>query len=127
MASQDQLIYHLVPQSYYQAQPHDQPYLPGLFEQEGFIHCTAGIEMLLQVANAFFADLPESLLVLEIDPDQLFAPLKFEPHASPKSIESGFTPEPDRLFPHIYGPLNREAIKHTFTLQRNRAGQWQMP
>ncbi|HRV91246.1 MAG TPA: DUF952 domain-containing protein [Anaerolineae bacterium] len=126
MKPQDQPIYHLVPQSYYLVQSPNQPYLPVLFVQEGFIHCTAGIEMLLQVANAFFADLPEPLLALEIDPDRLTAPLKFEPPASPKSVDSDFTPEPDRLFPHIYGPLNREAIKRTITLQRSRSGQWQM-
>ena len=82
--------------------------------------------MLLQVANAFFADLPEPLLALEIDPDRLTAPLKFEPPASPKSVDTDFTPAADTLFPHIYGPLNREAIKRTITLQRSRSGQWQM-
>lgn len=127
MSLQDQPIYHLVPQSYYQAQPQDQPYLPNLFSQEGFIHCTAGVEMLLQVANAFFADLLEPLMALELDSDRLTAPLKFEPPASPKLVDSDFTPAPNILFPHIYGPLNRGAIKRTITLQRSLSGRWQMP
>jgi uncharacterized protein (DUF952 family) len=31
------------------------------------------------------------------------------------------------LFPHIYGPLNRQAIIACFSLQRDEAGRWQMP
>ncbi|MCB0194784.1 MAG: DUF952 domain-containing protein [Anaerolineae bacterium] len=120
-------IYHLTPLRYYEAQPHDQPYCPPLLDEEGFIHCTAGADVLLQVANAYFSDLDDSLLVLEIDPDRLTSPLKFEPPASPKSAGSDFTPEPDILFPHIYGPLNREAIKDSFTLRRSPKGLWQMP
>ena len=127
MPNQSRPIYHLVPLSYYQAQPSDQPYLPDAFDDEGFIHCTVGADTLLQVANAFLGNLTQPLLVLEIDPDRLTVPLKFEPPASPKSAESDFTPNPDILFPHVYGPLNREAIKHTFLLQRGSDDKWQMP
>ncbi|MCB0214399.1 MAG: DUF952 domain-containing protein [Anaerolineae bacterium] len=127
MPTQALPIYHLTPLHYYNAQPQDRPYQPALFDQEGFIHCTAGADVLLQIANAFFLDLDEPLLVLEIDPDRLTAPLKFEPPASPKSAESDFIPDPDILFPHIYGPLNHEAIKNSFTLQRSPEGHWQMP
>jgi uncharacterized protein (DUF952 family) len=124
-------IYHLVPAIDYHRQPKDQPYLPQTFTQEGFIHCTAGASMLLEVANAFFADLADELLVLEIDPNRLTAPLKFEPpmppiHASTTSKKT-VTASPGTLFPHIYGPLNRQAIVRCFALARTETGQWQMP
>lgn len=120
-------IYHLTPLRDFEAQAQDQPYLPAAFDQEGFIHCTAGAEMLLRVANVFFSDIDEPLLVLEIDPARLTAPLKFEPPASPQATESDFTPEPGTLFPHIYGVLNREAIAATFLLRRSPDHKWQLP
>ena len=71
------------------------------------------------------------MLVLEIDPTHLTAPLKFEPpipptHAATISKET-VTASPGTLFPHISGPLNRQAIVGCFALARTETGQWQMP
>ena len=124
-------IYHLVSATYYQHQPTTQPYRPATFAQEGFIHCTADLTILLQVANAYFADLSEPLLVLVIDPRQLTASLKFEPPVSPSHTTTTPTyataAETELLFPHIYGPLNREAIVDSFALSRDLSGQWGLP
>jgi uncharacterized protein (DUF952 family) len=120
-------IFHLVPGDYFNAQPPDQPYTPAAFQAEGFIHCTAGVAMLLQVANAYFVDAPGPLLALQIDPQQLAAPLKFEPPIAPPGAEPRPHEAGEILFPHIYGPLNREAITAVISLPRNDAGQWQWP
>jgi uncharacterized protein (DUF952 family) len=124
-------IFHLTPATYYQHQPQDQPYHPAAFAQEGFIHCTAGVEKLIQVANYYFANLTDDLLVLEIDPAQLTAPLIFEPPilapSGPADRKREYAAEPEVLFPHVYGPLNRQAIIRCFALQRDSTGQWQMP
>lgn len=130
MNPQAQPIYHLVVAGYWQLQAAEQPYLPPTFAEEGFIHCTAGSELLLKIANLFFADLTEPLLVLEIDRQRLTAPLKFEPPTPPihpEEVESEAPFGPETLFPHIYGPLNRPAIIHTFALQRDEAGRWGLP
>jgi uncharacterized protein (DUF952 family) len=123
-------IFHLVPTAYYHCQPPDRPYLPATFGEEGFIHCTADIDTLLQVANAFFAGLEGDLLALEIDPARLSAPLKYEPAMPPAQTgapgQPAFTPEPDQLFPHVYGLLNRQAIVRIVALQRDPAGRWQI-
>lgn len=123
-------IFHLTPAGYYYHQPEDQPYQPVAFMREGFIHCTAGVDKLLQVANYYFADLPDELLVLEIDPARLTAPLVFEPPVlaapGPVNRDRSYAADPQLLFPHIYGPLNRQAIKRCFTLQRDSTGQWQL-
>jgi uncharacterized protein (DUF952 family) len=123
-----QPIYHLVPAGYYYTQPQHQPYQPESWAQEGFIHCTAGREKLVEIANIYFATLTDSLLVLEIDPQRLAAPLKFEPPIPPVEFASAphrtSASDQDPLFPHIYGPLNREAVINIFTLQRNEVGQF---
>ena len=121
-------IYHLTPADYYHRQPKDQSYTPATFFQEGFVHCTSGETMLLEVANRYFADLQEPLLALQIDPAQLTVPLKFEPPIRPPQAP----PLPDHsakealpiLFPHIYGPIDRAAIKCFLTLYRAETGLW---
>lgn len=124
-----QPIYHLVGAAEYQAQPPDQPYAPGSLRQEGFIHCTAEKSLLIEVANAFFADPGVELLVLVIDPQRLTARLVFEPPASPvyASEQTSFNPPPQTLFPHLYGPLNREAVLDIFALAREINGHWCWP
>jgi uncharacterized protein (DUF952 family) len=121
------LIYHLVAAADYRAQPFDQPYQTATLVEEGFIHCTAGLELLVQVANDYYATLAGELLVLEIDPGRLAAPLKFEPPLPPHGSEDSVPVEyRDHLFPHIYGPLNRDAIRRIFALVREPAG-WRLP
>ncbi len=128
MSSQSQPIYHLTPADYFHRQPENSPYRPESLATEGFIHCTSGLDTLLEIANAFFASLAADLLVLEIDPTRLSAPLKFEPAVSPALVNPRtFIPEPDLLFPHIYGPLNRQAIARSFALHRDATGKWQLP
>jgi uncharacterized protein (DUF952 family) len=129
--SNKQSIYHLVPAGYFDCQLKDQPYLPATYVEDGFIHCTADLQTLLEVANAFFSDLEDDLLVLELDPSRLRAPLKFEPPVPPAPHTAvdgnSFTPDSNQLFPHIYGPINRQAIVLTFALRRDALGRWQRP
>ncbi len=124
-------IYHLTPVSYYQRQPLDRSYQTPSLAEEGFIHCTAGVEKLVEIANLYFADLRDELLALEIDPARLTAPLRFEPPIAPAyaaaSPAQRAAAEQETLFPHIYGPLDRQAIVNCITLQRGPTGRWQMP
>ncbi len=123
-----QPIYHLVPADYFHYQPKDKPYLPETFAAEGFIHCTAGQEMLIEVANRYFGTFLGDLLALHIDPQQLTSPIKFEPPIPPPGEPPAESySQPDLLFPHIYGPLNRDAIVSCVTLQRDEAGRWSFP
>lgn len=63
----------------------------------GFIHCSY-VHQVATVANAIYRG-ERDLVLLEIDPTRLASPLKPEP-ATPGG-------EP---FPHIYGPLNLDAV-----------------
>jgi uncharacterized protein (DUF952 family)/RimJ/RimL family protein N-acetyltransferase len=67
----------------------------GSLEMEGFIHCSRP-DQILRVANSFFQGKPD-LELLWIDPTRLRAEIRWE------------TADGDR-FPHIYGPLNLDAL-----------------
>jgi uncharacterized protein len=72
-----------------------------------FLHFTQGAGVLVQVANSFLRSVPGEFVVLEVDPERLTAELRWEPPdppAAPGSAMHGV------LFPHLYGPLNREAV-----------------
>ncbi|HET6626478.1 MAG TPA: DUF952 domain-containing protein [Nocardioidaceae bacterium] len=70
-------------------------------EQEGFIHCSRR-EQVEAVRERFYRGLDEPLLLLEIDTDQLDSPWQLDP-----------LPETGEEFPHIYGPLNLDAVVDT--------------
>ena len=82
-------------------------------EQQGYIHAST-VRQVAGVANGFYADLrPEDLLVLVIDPEKLTAPLRYDP-----------VPGADEPFPHIYGPLNVDAVTGTTELRRDADGRY---
>jgi uncharacterized protein (DUF952 family) len=64
----------------------------------GFIHCSRP-EQLDDVFEHFYADVTEPLLLLTIDTDLLTAPWQFDD-----------VPGEPLSFPHIYGPLNVDAV-----------------
>ncbi len=113
------MILHLTAKTEWDAAPADQPYAPAAAASDGFIHCTAGDELLLQIANRWYKDRPGEYLVLSIDETKLTAPVKWEPPeppappAPPEAVAEYGSPaaaEPQIAFPHIYGPINRDAI-----------------
>ncbi len=104
------VIYHLVPVDYWEEQPVDRPYVPVDFEREGFIHCTRGDAQLAIVANRYYRNDPREWLVLVIDEQAVTSEMKYEPG------HEGL------LYPHIYGSLNREAIREVLHAPRDADG-----
>ena len=100
-----EIILHLTSAADFDREP-GSPYVPPAFEKDGFIHCTREPEVMLQVANQFYREAPGDMIVLVIDPARVQAEVKYEPPAHPQPDEDKSGP----LFPHIYGPLNRDAI-----------------
>jgi uncharacterized protein (DUF952 family) len=72
---------------------------------EGFIHASTA-QQLPGVLARFYADYPEDLVVLEIDPDRLDVPLVYEVG----------DPATGERFPHLYGPLDPAAVVGTRVL-----------
>jgi uncharacterized protein (DUF952 family) len=66
---------------------------------EGFIHCSF-TEQLDAVIRRYYSDADE-IVVLEIDPARLSSTLVVEPSTGGEN------------YPHIYGPINRDAIVGT--------------
>jgi hypothetical protein len=100
-------------------------YIPALFEQDGFIHCTAEPDTLLAVASDYFLKVEEPVLVLSIDLPRIKSEVKFEP---PAPIEgSGVSHlQEGLLFPHIYGPLNLDAVAGVGVLEKTN-GRFSWP
>ncbi len=89
-------MYHLVPEPHFLRFGPGDPYVSETFYDEGFIHLTDPAGELAAVGNRYYRDDPRPYLVLEVDRDLVTAPLKYE--------------DPAKIFPHLYGPLNRDAI-----------------
>ena len=68
-------------------------------EKEGFIHASRA-DQWEGVRAAFYADVAEPLLLLEIDTDLLDAPVVEEPPA----------PGVTETFPHVYGAIAPRAV-----------------
>jgi uncharacterized protein (DUF952 family) len=76
---------------------------------EGFIHCSTRAQV-EATANRIFRGSGD-LLLLEVDVAQLTAPLKWE-----RATDVG------EEFPHIYGPLNADAVVGTLALPEGGDG-----
>jgi uncharacterized protein (DUF952 family) len=108
------MIYHMLPEREWRAVDPSVGYRAASLESEGFIHCTGEPDLLLRVANSFYADQPGHWLILAIDPDAVEAAIRWEP-------ADGV------LFPHIYGPLNVDAVMESFPFPRGNDRRFVLP
>lgn len=75
---------------------------------EGLIHLSQAHQV-QAVLQAFYPGRTDLVLLL-VDPALLTAPLRYEAPASRGKPGGPATFERDQLFPHLYGPLNADAI-----------------
>lgn len=88
-------IVHICTRSDWEHAKENGIYQPPSMDIEGFIHCSRP-EQVLTVINRFYADVPD-LILLWIDPKRVAAEIRWE--------------ESDGdIFPHLYGPLNINAV-----------------
>lgn len=66
----------------------------------GFVHC-ARPEQVEGVRDLFYSDV-ESVVLLTIETDRLTSPWQFDP-----------VPGAEQTFPHVYGPINLDAVVET--------------
>jgi uncharacterized protein (DUF952 family) len=95
------LIYHLTPGTHWDSARDRGSYTTASLAAKGFIHCSSA-EQVLQVANAFYQDL-EDPVVLCIDAGRLESPLRWE-------APEGGDPFAAETFPHVYGAINLDAV-----------------
>lgn len=88
------LTYHLIPREDYDLNV--ATYAPAAFADEGFIHTTKTIGIVHEVANRYYRADRRAYLLLTVDLDRATAPWRYDAAGED--------------YPHLYGPLNREAV-----------------
>lgn len=114
-------IYHLVGVNSWKP---GESYRAESLSREGFIHFSR-LDQVLGVANAFYAG-QRGLLLLEVDVERLTAELRWEAPVHPSVPASGALP-PESLFPHLYGPLNPEAVLAAHPFEPGEDGIFVLP
>ena len=115
------MIYHITTPRAWRDALRRGDYRTESLETEGFIHSSTSTQV-VPVAELLYQGAGK-LLLLMIDPARLSADLKWEPPAgaSPPGIPTG------DQFPHIYGPLNLDAVVKVFDFQANSEGKYSLP
>jgi uncharacterized protein (DUF952 family) len=89
-------LFHITEETTWQSAQSEGVYRAASLETEGFIHLSQPSQV-KWVANQFYQN-QTGLLLLEIDPDQLQSEVRYD-----KVSGHG-------TFPHLYGPLNLDAV-----------------
>ena len=111
---QEELIYHILSKAAWMQAQEGGSYAPETLEAVGFIHCST-LEQVLGSAQGFFKG-QDGLLLLTIDASAVDHEILFEDLAGE-----------GMLFPHIYSPLNLDAVLGAAPLLRNKAGDFILP
>jgi uncharacterized protein (DUF952 family) len=111
------MIFHLAEQADWQAALVSGDYRTSTrgrtLADEGFIHASR-YEQVAGVAELFYAD-AGPLLLLSIDPARLSSPVRDDEVA------------PGVVFPHIYGPVDLDAVVAVTPLERDADGRIVLP
>lgn len=99
---------HLTPEPVWLEQRAPRAYRSEQFSREGFVHCTDGEVAVLAVANRYYRDDPGPFLLLDIDLARVAAFVTYE--------------DAERRFPHIYGPIERDAVRCVRRVERGTDG-----
>ncbi len=82
---------------------------------DGFIHCSKA-DQVLRVADTYYKH-QKDLVLLVIDPQKVKAEVRWE-----AGVDT-----PDELYPHIYGPLNLDAVTSVFDFKAGDDGKFLLP
>ena len=101
------VLFHIVPAADWAERT--ETYQSQSFERDGFIHCSTAAQV-DAVAKRLFRG-RDDLLVLTLDPSRIRAQVRYE------NLEGG-----EEKYPHIYGPLNVDAVVTERVLQVGEDG-----
>ncbi len=90
------LTYHLTPTAWWDAADPAAPLRSTSLDTEGFIHCTDGAAAMVATANRHYAGVSGAFVILIVDLGRLTSVWRIE--------------DPGRIYPHIFGPIDRAAI-----------------
>jgi uncharacterized protein (DUF952 family) len=108
----EKVIFHICTSWDWEETQKADEYRAGSLSTEGFIHCSEKHQV-AGVANLFYKDVPD-LVLLYIEVEKLIPELIYE--------------EADgQEFPHIYGPINLDAVLKTSKFEKNSLGVFEDP
>ena len=107
-------IYHLLTPAQWDLAKDQPEYRAESLAREGFIHTSTAAQV-EGSANRYFAGEP-AIMVLKLDSTKVNPAVKWE--------ESAHAPDP---FPHIYGPLNLDAVSDVLPWHRGEDGKFHWP
>jgi len=116
------MIFHITSRADWEAAQAKGEYVADSLYSEGFIHCST-LAQILPVAEKYYKG-QIGLVVLMIEPTLLSSDLKWEDPsdgAPPLGVPEGVQ------FPHIYGPINLDAVVNVSDFIRDSNGDWAMP
>jgi len=108
------IIYHIARKEELLKVLEGENYFGDTLKSEGFIHCST-IDQIIDVANQRFKG-QSGLVLLCIETDLVRPEILYE------NLEGG-----KRLFPHIYGALNSDAIRKVTNFTPGDDGNFQLP
>lgn len=107
------MIYHITSNAAWRAARAAGSYAADSLATEGFIHFSTR-DQALRVANALFQG-RRDLVLLAVDPARLSAEVRYE-----ESL-------PGEHFPHLYGPLNLDAVVAVYPFPPRPDGSFDWP
>ncbi len=110
-----EFIYHITARASWAAAQKSGAYSADSLASEGFIHCSK-LDQVKRAANSFYSN-QHGLVILEIDPSRLKSEVRWE----------AGTDKADELFPHVFGPLNPEAVLRVLDFQPEADGKFELP
>ncbi|HET9905227.1 MAG TPA: DUF952 domain-containing protein [Anaerolineales bacterium] len=116
------MIFHITSRTNWETAQQRGDYRAESLETEGFIHCST-ISQVLPVAENYYKG-QSGLILLGIEPALLSSDLKWEPPsggAPPPGVPEG---DP---FPHIYGPINLDAVIKVLELRLDSVDKFVLP
>ena len=106
------VIFHITSSQQWEEAKQVQSYRGDTLDTEGFIHCST-LPQIVRTSNKFFAG-QTGLLLLWIDSDKVESELKYELAAGEN-------------YPHIYGPLNVDAVLKVIEFEAGADGKFELP
>jgi uncharacterized protein (DUF952 family) len=107
-----QPIFHIALRHQWEAASQSGHYEADSLATEGFIHCSAR-HQILGVANRLFLG-QRDLVLLRLEAGRLTAELRYEPGGGD-------------VFPHIYGPINTDAVVQVIDFPARPDGAFDLP
>jgi len=110
------IIYHITSNSDWARAKKIGEYRAPSLDTEGFIHAST-LEQVVETANLYYQGV-QDLVLLKIDTDQSKPEVRFDPV---------YRHGQEDTFPHIYGPLNLNAVVEVIDFPTGLDGKFTLP